>query len=341
LRQQQVPALDPSRPEVPPPAVAAPEVTPAQPSLPGTLRGDVQIVPDETTNSLLVRAETADWEVLRQTILALDLRPLQVLIEVLIAEVRHTRDLQVGVAAKATDKEGEASAELKGETTGDFIFKIVKSNENVDVTVTLSALAARGDVRILSRPVIFAQNNQEARILVGAERPFVQVFRSLPTDAAVRDQVVQYRDVGTSLTILPTINPDGYINLQLTQEVSTATAETQFGAPVISTREASTHVFMRDGQTAIIGGLIDRQGDRSRSGIPILSDIPILGYLFGTTRRNRIDSELFLFLTPRIVSTDDDIERVRGNLQGRSEMFDPRDLPSPVRPLPAAAPRRP
>jgi general secretion pathway protein D len=316
------------------PAPVAPEVRPPAQGLPGALSGDVQIVPDETTNSLLVRAEAGDWEVLRQTIAALDLRPLQVLIEVLIAEVRHTRDLQVGVSASAS-KEG-SSVELKGQTTGDFVLKILRSGD-VDVSVTLAALAARGDVRILSRPVIFAQNNQEARILVGAERPFVQVFRSLPTDAAVRDQVVQYRDVGTSLTINPTINPDGYINLQLTQEVSTATAETQFGAPVISTREASTHVFMRDGQTAVIGGLIDRQRDRSRSGIPILSEIPGLGVLFGTTRRNTTNSELFLFLTPHVVSTDDDIERVRGQLQERSELFERGALP-PVRLTPRRAP---
>jgi general secretion pathway protein D len=283
------------------------------PGLPGTLSGDVQIVPDETTNSLLVRAAAADWEVLRQTIAALDLRPLQVLIEVLIAEVRHTRDLQVGVSATATDKSG-SSVELKGQTTGDFILKILRTGD-VDVSVTLAALAARGDVRILSRPVIFAQNNQEARILVGSERPFVQVSRSLPTDAAVRDQVIQYRDVGTKLTITPTINDDGYVNLQVLQEVSTATAETQFGAPVISTREASTQLFVRNGRTAVLGGLIDRQQERSRSGIPLLMEIPVLGSLFGTTRKTDLNSELFLFLTPHIIASDQESDRAREGIE--------------------------
>jgi general secretion pathway protein D len=165
--------------------------------------------------------------------------------------------------------------------------------------------------------VIFAQNNQEAKILVGSQRPFVQVFRSLPTDAGVRDQIVQYRDVGTSLTILPTINPDGYVNLQLSQEVSSATAETQFGAPVISTREASTHLFVRDGQTAVIGGLVDRQQERTRSGIPILSEIPWIGALFGGTRRLDTTSELFLFLTPHIVQDDTDVDRIRRQIEER------------------------
>ncbi len=86
--------------------------------------------------------------------------------------------------------------------------------------------------------------------------------------------MVQYRDVGTSLTILPTINEDGYVNLLLTQEVSSATAETQFGAPVISTREATTQILAQTGQTVVIGGLVDQQTEESRTGIPFLKDIP-------------------------------------------------------------------
>jgi general secretion pathway protein D len=169
--------------------------------------------------------------------------------------------------------------------------------------------------------VILAQNNQEARILVGSERPFVQVSRSLPTDAAVRDQVIQYRDVGTKLTITPTINDDGYVNLQVLQEVSTATAETQFGAPVISTREAATHLFIKNGRTAVLGGLIDRQQERARSGIPILMELPLVGGLFGTTRNTTSTSELFLFLTPHIVATDEDSDRVRENFERQAPLM--------------------
>jgi type II secretory pathway component GspD/PulD (secretin) len=288
-------------------------------SVAAALRGDVQIVPDETTNSLLIRAQPADYEVIRQAVEALDLRPMQAVIEVLIAEVRRSRDLDVGVSARVQNRDGTRRAELRpGDTASanDFILRLT-SGGRVNVDVAIRALATRGDVRILSRPVIVAQNNQEAKILVGSQRPFVQVFRSLPTDAGVRDQVVQYRDVGTSLTILPTINPDGYVNLLLSQEVSSATAETQFGAPVISTREASTHLFVRDGQTAVIGGLVDRQSEDTRSGIPFLSDIPLLGALFRGTRQTNTTSELFLFLTPHIVRDDQDVDRVREQIEAR------------------------
>lgn len=200
----------------------------------------------------------------------------------------------------------------------------------IKVDVALSALSSTGDVRIVSRPVLLAQNNQEARILIGSERPFVQVFRSLPTDAAVRDQVVQYRDVGTQLTMTPTINDDGYVSLQVAQQVSTATAEVQFGAPVISTREAATHLFVRDGQTVVLGGLVDRQQDRTRSGVPLLRDLPLIGGLFGSTDRSDIRSELFLFLTPHIIATDEDADRVRDGVNQGTDLL---RQTLPVKPL--------
>jgi general secretion pathway protein D len=149
----------------------------------------------------------------------------------------------------------------------------------------------------------------------------VQVSRSLPTDAAVRDQVIQYRDVGTKLTITPTINDDGYVNLQVLQEVSTATAETQFGAPVISTREASTYLFVKTGRTAVLGGLIDRQQERTKSGIPVLMEIPLIGGLFGSRHTTSSNSELFLFLTPHIVATDQDAEDVRQDVESGTPLL--------------------
>ncbi len=339
LRQQQVSPVDTARA----PSVSVELGTP-QTSLPGRLQGEVQIVADEATNSLLVRAQAGDWTIIRQSIETLDLRPLQVLIEVLIAEVRRTSEFQLGLAGRVGDdssafKSGDATAAtLQGASAGDFALQVMRVGK-VNLNVTLSALSTSGRVRILSRPVLLAQNNQEARILIGSERPFVQVFRSLPTDGAVRDQVVQYRDVGTQLTLTPTINDDGYVNLQVSQQVSNATSEVQFGAPVISTREAATHLFVRDGQTVVIGGLVDRQEDRSRSGIPFLKDLPLLGFLFGSTQRSDIQSELFLFVTPHIIAADADVDRINDGLQRGADLLRPA-LPRPlIEPTPST-PRR-
>ena len=128
-----------------------------------------------------------------------------------------------------------------------------------EIDATIRTAQSRGQLEIVSRPVLVASNNTEARLLVGSQRPFVQVSRSLPTDVPSRDQVVQYRDVGTKLLVRPTINQDGYVSLLIQQEINAATNEVQFDAPVISTREASTQLLVRDGQTIVIGGLKDQQ----------------------------------------------------------------------------------
>jgi general secretion pathway protein D len=263
-----------------------------------------------------------------------------VLIEVVIAEVRRDRDIEVGISARGSDHETRTSGEVIGISPGNLVLEVLQvADLNLDVAI--SVLSASGRVKILSRPAVLAQNNREARILVGSERPFIQVFRSLPTDAAIRDQIVQYRDVGTSLTLIPTINPDGYVNLELVQEVSTATAETQFGAPVISTREVATNLFIRNGQTAVIGGLVDNQLVTTRTGVPLLKDIPVLGWLFGSTTRRSTQSELFLFLTPHVLETDEDMDSLRRRIEERGEMNDllrqPPIVPpvqEQVRPLP-------
>ncbi|HJS43585.1 MAG TPA: secretin N-terminal domain-containing protein [Gemmatimonadales bacterium] len=298
--------------------VVPPAGAPAQPGQPAirqsSLVGSVTIVPDELTNSLLVRASEADFDVIKEAVDQLDIRPLQVLIEVLIVEARHDRSFSLGmdlfVPPQSVDKgDGTAGGQVFGGGLGDLVITLMNlGRANIDATIR--AAASRGEVEIISRPVLLASNNQEARFLVGSQRPFVQVSRSLPTDIAQRDQVIQYRDVGTKLTVRPTINQDGYVSLLIQQEINQATSEVQFDAPVISTREAVTRVLVRNGQTIVIGGLRDQQKDVTQGGVPILSGIPLLGGLFGRANRKASRTELYLFLTPRILRTDADADSV-------------------------------
>jgi general secretion pathway protein D len=110
--------------------------------------------------------------------------------------------------------------------------------------------------------------------------------------------------------VRPTINQDGYVSLLIQQEINQATSEVAFDAPVISTREAVTRVLVKDGQTIVLGGLRDRQRDLSSGGVPILSGIPLIGGLFGSSSRRTNETELYLFLTPRILRTDADADSV-------------------------------
>lgn len=295
-----------------------------------TLSGELTIVPDTRANALLIRANRPDYELIKQIVDRLDVRPLQVLIEVLIAEVRRDRSLSFGVDKNlpTSPVRGTPNTTVSGSQSppttglGDFVIKVMGIG-GVDLDATLRAAAGRGDVQIVSRPVLIAANNQQAEILVGSQRPFVQVARALPTDAAVRDQIVQYKDVGTRLTVTPTISSDGYVQLEVMQEVSNATSETAFNAPVISTRSVQTQLLIKDGQSVALGGLTDRQKDVSQTGIPILSSIPWIGGLFGRANRRSTETELFLFLTPRVIRTDEDASRLTQPLERRAGRIDP------------------
>lgn len=304
-----------------PPGTQSQAPAPVRPT--GALSADVIIVPDAGTNALMIRSSERDFALIRQVVLVLDVRPLQVLIEVLIAEVRKDRGFSFGVgsAVPQTAIPGSGNTTVGGSTTGiglgEFALSVMNAG-GINLNATLSAAAARGDVTIVSRPVVLAANNEMAQILVGSQRPFVQVSRSLPTDAPQRDQVVQYKDVGTQLQVRPTISADGYVMLEVTQEVNAVTTETAFDAPVISTRSVQTRLLVKNGQTAVLGGLADRQRDASQGGVPILSAIPLIGGLFGRASRRTTETELFVFLTPTVLFTDADLERATKPLQDRS-----------------------
>jgi general secretion pathway protein D len=195
--------------------------------------------------------------------------------------------------------------------------------DGTGVRALLRAIASRSDVRVLSTPEILAANNEEASILVGSKVPFISSTR-LGNDISI-DRAVQYQDVGTKLSILPTINDDGYISVQILQEVSSLTQFTvaaALSAPVISTREASTRAVLRDGQTVVIAGLIGESRTRENQGIPLLKDIPGLGALFRRSQETRQLTELAIFVTPYLVRTDADAdairERVRRRMEGRT-----------------------
>jgi general secretion pathway protein D len=330
LRANQMPPVGPQNPGLPQP------FSNGQSGSKSGFSGDVTIVPDPRGNILLVRSNRADYALVELVVKQLDVRPLQVLIEVLIAEVRRDRSLTFGInlALPKTNVAGTQNTTISGGIDGigdggtgagglgQFALSVMGIG-GVNMEASIQAAAGRGDVSILSRPVVLTANNQDAEIVVGSQRPFVQVSRSLPTDNASRDQVVQYKDVGTKLSVRPTISSDGSVQLEVKQEVSSATTETAFNAPVISTRSVQTQLLILDGQTVVLGGLTDRQKDVSQSGIPFLSSLPLIGGFFGSTSRRTTETELFVFLTPHVIRTDDDAARLSDPLRERANRSRP------------------
>jgi len=324
LRANQVPPLDAG-------ALATPTLG-ASAGRPATLTGDITIVPDSRANNLLIRANRSDFDLIKAIVDQIDVRPPQALIEVLIVEAQRDRSFSLGLSAVADDVSlarrggailGSAALAPGSGGLGDFTLRVMGLG-GVNLDATIGAAAGRGDVRIISRPVVLTANDEQAEVVVGSQRPFVQVARTLPgADVGIRDEVVQYKDVGTRLRVRPTISVDGTVQLDVSQAVSNATTETQFNAPVISTRSVRTDLIVRDGQTIVLGGLTDREHDVQSEGVPFFSSIPFIGGFFGRHSRNTTETELFIFLTARVIRSDEDAERLTSPLRDRAEKIKP------------------
>ena len=313
---------------------------------PGSLVGQTVVVSSPPSNSLVIRTAPSNIALLRETIDSLDRRPVQVLMEVTVAEVILGRGTEFGVnwaaaTGSATNNRGvQFGQPLVPDSLDpiqDFLGRVTRLGK-IDVRAVLRALASTSTVKVLSTPEVLAVNNREARILVGSKVPFIASTR-LGNDVAI-DRAVQYQDVGTQLTLIPTINDDGYVSVQLLQEVSSLSNQTvaaALNAPVITTREASTRAIVRDGQTVVIGGLIGTSTELVNSGVPFLKDIPLLGYLFKRQTTATSRTELAIFITPYIVRTDAEADALFERARQRTrdpEPGDARTLSRPVTPAP-------
>ena len=316
---------------------------------PGTLLGQTTIVSSPPGNALVIRTAPSNIALLRETIDSLDTRPVQVLLEVTVAEVVLGRGTEFGVnwaaATGGTSSNGgvQFGAPIVPDSLDpiqDFVGRVTRLGK-VDVRAVLRTLASTSTVNVLSTPEVLAVNNREARILVGSKVPFIASTR-LGNDVAI-DRAVQYQDVGTQLTLIPTISDDGYVSVQLLQEVSSLTNQTvqaALNAPVITTREAATRAIVRDGQTVVIGGLIGTTEERIDSGIPLLKNLPLLGYLFKRQTTSRSRTELAIFITPYIVRTDAEADALFERARERTRNPEPGDARTLRRP-PDPAVRKP
>lgn len=304
----------------------------------GALVGLTTVVPHAPSNSLLIRTAPPNYPLLLETIQALDTRPSQVLLEVTVAEVTLGSGDQFGVdwrsvGGSTTISSGNPDI-ADSSSIRDFAVRLV-TLRNANVRAILRALSSRSQVRVLSTPSILATNNQESHILVGSRVPFISSTR-LGNDVAI-DRQVQFEEVGTSLTIVPTINQDDYVSVQILQEVSSLTNQTiqaALNAPVISTREAVTRTVIRDGQTVVIAGLIGDTREKTESGVPLLKDIPLLGFLFRRNSETRSRTEVAIFVTPYIVRSDADADAIRERIQKRMNDKSPGLLPDSTKKKP-------
>ena len=271
-------------------------------SVTGDLTGQVFIVADNDSNSLMVLTPSKNFDRVKAVIADLDKPVRQVIIKVLIAEVTHDKTSDVGtdssVLTNGALKNVLTNFGVASQTTG-AIAKVLTG----DVTIALRALETEGKLEVLSRPSIVASDNQTSNITVGQEVPFIVSSRTTDTGQTVN--TIQYQDIGIILNVTAHINEDGLVIMDVAPEVSSLTGTTvpiseTVNAPVFAKRSAQTRVGVQDGQTVVIGGLMEDKKTENNQGIPVLRNIPGLGLLFGRKQKDKSKTELLIFLTPHV-----------------------------------------
>ncbi len=294
--------------------------TPAQitigPGVPGeALVSEItKIFSDEVTNSLIILATPEDYALILETIKKVDIIPRQVMIEVLIAEITLGDDLQFGLEWSVKNKVDSNFINFgfsPSETTAATGFTFLGIDKTGLVRGFLRTLATESKLAVLASPHLLAMDNRKAKIQIGDQIPIVTSETNVSGTTNIQ-RTIQYKDTGTLLEITPMINEGGLVNLEIVQEVSDYRIKKLYDQdyPIIFKREAKTNLAVQDGQTIVIGGLIRDKSDRTREGIPFLSKIPLLGYLFGSTTREKTRSEIVLLLTPKVIRNQQEAENL-------------------------------
>jgi general secretion pathway protein D len=282
--------------------------------------GEINIVVDETNNALVIRAFHRDYKSILETIKKLDIYPKQVLIEVMLAEITLDDSTQFGIewSRFLTSHPPNAQEVVVGArppadpfsqalTAYGIRYSIVELGGRVSAAIR--AAASRGRLNVISSPNILASNNKEAKIQIGTSQPILTSTYSGTTAVTgtpgVIEGTIEYKDVGIILTVTPRISDGGLVTLDINIEdssVDTTALGTLSNIPVFKKKTAKTVLSVLESQMIVIGGLIADSKNVTKSGIPFLSQIPILGGLFGTKEYTIGKTELILLMTPHIIT---------------------------------------
>jgi len=345
------------------PRGAKPAPTPTTPPAPGkeevggVPEGEIGIVVDEPTNSLLIKAFHRDYRAILETIKKLDIYPKQVLIEVLLAEVTLDETNKFGIewanfvsshvtsshaqgAALQSQPPVQTTTDSLGNTTtsplnpftaplasyGGLRYAIVELGGRLSAAIDLAASQDR--LKVISSPQIIASNNKEAKIQVGQSQPILTNTYTTPgvtstTGAGVVEGTIEYKDIGIILSLTPRISDGGLVSLEISIEDSNVLASAALGnlpsIPAFTKKTAKTVLSVVEGETIVIGGLISESKEKITSGIPLLSKIPIIGGLFGFQSYETKRDELILLMTPHIISNQSTSDAVTKEFKDKVE----------------------
>ena len=290
----------------------------------GLNSGSTQFTVDPSGNRIIFTGTSNDYSELVSLLEQLDTPAPEVLIELQIAEVTLTNNTNYGVDFNITDiglgdLTGTTSTSGLGLTSNGLTVGLLGNN----LEATLNAFANNRRVKILSTPILTARSGSEAELQVGQDIPILSSQRAANTQdgVGITDvlQTIDYRATGVLVTIAPIVFSDNRIDLTISQEVSSAvsTANSSIASPTISNRSLSTQLSLEDGQTAVMGGLIQRSYTVDESGVPILKDIPLIGQLFSSDGLSQDDTELVILITAYVLRGQSDKEQFVRRLSNR------------------------
>ncbi len=289
----------------------------------------ITIVSEAKSNSVVAVASPQTLALIKNTIEQLDQMQRQVLVEVLVVDVTLNSEFQLGVEfnidSAPLDFNGRqfdnssgilnSNLGLAGKTPT-FNYTLIKDNAKVFI----HNLMAETKVDVKAAPRILTLDNQKAVVNVGQQVP--NLTGSQTTSSGQVIYTYNYNTVGTILTVTPHINSDDFVTMEVSQVVSKITQTTFFGAPVVDNRQASTSVRVKSGETMILGGIITESVSNTENKLPILGDIPLLGFLFRYQDQVKEKTELMLFLTPHIIDNAKQAGDVMRKLNTKVEGLD-------------------
>jgi general secretion pathway protein D len=352
----------------PPPLSQPAPILPRVPGVGGAEVGatitDLRFIADEVTNAIIVTTYPRLWRDIEETIKKLDRPARQVLIEVLAAEVTLNDDTKLGIewavrSGKFTFTNTQNTTGQTPTPPGPGIISsgaLLAPGFNMFVAASefiaaLNALASENRVNVLSSPSIMTSENKKAVINVSQSVPIV-TSQQVPVSAGGNTgnsitQAVEYKDAGIILTVTPRIGERGTVALDVKQEVNDVgqNEPPPINSPRFTKREAETSVVLLNNQTLVLGGLIQTTRTYVKIGIPYLNQIPVLGYLFGSTEVRLEKRELLLLITPRVVGSAADAARVTEQMRNVTpeleQSFKQAPKAPPRTPLPASPPPPP
>ncbi|MEE8305285.1 MAG: type II secretion system secretin GspD [Candidatus Tectomicrobia bacterium] len=308
-----------------------------------TTPAGITITADKPTNSLVISASPEAYDVLKEIIQKLDIRRSQVLVETLIAEVALSKVQELGVEWRLLDEPNgtqvfasstgsDATGVLNALTVnplnpvGGFLIGALRNTitingqEILNIPAVLRAFQGDTDVNILATPNLLTPDNEEAEIIIGEERPLLRSSQETPSGVVVSTfNTFEFRDTGITLRITPQISQGRTVRLKLFQDINRFLSEAETGAVTTTKRSVKTTVVVDDGQTIVIGGLIQEERDETKTQVPCLGNLPLFGVAFRQTSERKRKTNLLIFITPHIINSPEDIRLITDHKRQQSD----------------------